>query len=198
MVATSLTFETTVCSILFANPAAGLSLLILTPDCFASLTTIAVVLTAGTTGLRFASVRADASIIFTVPVSAAAAFFAFMALATDLGADLDTGFLPAFNADLACGFAVFFTVALTGFAAAFATVFAGLAPGFRAVVIFFTNFLATLFSVDSPAVLPVSLGLATATGLVAVLPGFLATVLFLTDFVTVAFMSLSSMNCPTH
>jgi hypothetical protein len=119
-----------------------------------------------------------------------------MALATDLGADLDTGFLPVFNTDLACGFTVFFTAALTGFAADFATVFAGLAPGFSEVAIFFTNFLVTLFSVDSPAVLPVSLGLATATGLGAVLPGFLATVLFLTDFVTVAFMYLILNELP--
>jgi hypothetical protein len=127
-----------------------------------------------------------------------------MELAADLGADPDAVFPPAFNADLACGFTVFFTAVLAGFAAAFVTVLAGLALGFSAAVIFFTNFLVTLFRVDSSAVLPVSLGLATAIGLVAVLPGFLATVLFLTGFVTVAFMSLilnelpNALTCPTH
>lgn len=191
LVATSLTFGTAGFSILSVNRALGLLLLILTFDLPVSSTPRAglpaederaVLATADFAAVFFAGSALGealpacfAKVVF---LTAADAFFATGAFASDRAVCLEPGFATALGPDLAAVVLVpIFTVALTD-----------LAAGFSVSDAFLASFVATRFKVDE-AVFPATFVLVILVGLATVLPGFFTVTVFLADFVTVAFMS---------
>jgi hypothetical protein len=166
-VATSLTFETTVCSILSVNPAFALLVLICAPDDAALEPARAAPVVDGCSKI-FSVLPAFFAELLTVPdFAAGVTFFADSVFGTVLEAAVATDFAAVFGA----GFAVDFTTDLTVDLAGFATDL----PVGRAVFVL----------VGMTAVLAVAL------------LAFLAVALFAADLETVAFMIPSfPMNCP--
>jgi hypothetical protein len=166
-VATSLTFETTVCSILSVNPALALLLLTYVPG--------APVVAAPVFG-----VCSDVLSVFP-------AFFAEFLTVPDFAANVTFFAGSVFREVFEAGFVAAF---LTGFAA---LLVAGLAAGFAVALTVDLPGFATAFPAD-PAVFVLD---GMTADFAATLPGLLAAALLVADLVTVAFMVPSfPMNCP--